>query len=58
MVSDKYDRYDARKGRPHGSPAGLRGTLRRVYPAQWRRFEPFNRVTALPNARLASSGRS
>ena len=34
MVSDKYDRYGARKGSPHGSFAGLRGMARRVYPSR------------------------
>ena len=33
MVSDKYGRYGARKGSPHGSFAGLRSILRRVYPS-------------------------
>jgi hypothetical protein len=33
MVSDKYDRSDARKGSLHGSFAGLHGMSGRVRPS-------------------------
>ena len=33
MVSDKYDRSDARKGSLHGSFTGLQGMLGRVRPS-------------------------